>query len=102
MSGTVLSWKAPFFKTGLEGSFAVYQWSAMFTSGLNAVQSKSPTARIRRSRERESTGGEIPWGEVLVISEVGNDFLQRLVLGDVHIEALFTLVAPFINHLGSQ
>lgn len=63
---------------------------------------ESRTARIRRRRERESTGGEIPWGEVLVISEVGYDFLQRLVLGDVHIEALFTLVVPFINHLGSH
>ena len=70
----------------------------MFTSGLNAVQSKS---RTRRRHERESTGGEIPWGEVLVVSEVGNDFLQRLVLGYVHIEALFTLVVPFVNHLES-
>ena len=94
----MLGWKAPFFKTGLEGSFAVYQWSAILTSGLNAVQSKS---RIRRRRERESTGGGIPWCEVLVVSEVGNDFLQRLVLGDVHIEALFALIVPFINHIES-
>ena len=97
----MLGWKAPFFKTGLEGSFAVYQWSAIFSSGLNTVQSKSRTARIRRRRERESTGGGIPWGEVLVVSEVGNDFLQRLVLGDVHIEALFALIVPFIDHLES-
>ena len=68
----MFGWKPPFFETGLEGSFAVYQWSAMFTSGLIAVQSKS---RTRRRRERESTGGEIPWGEVLVVSEVGNDLL---------------------------
>ena len=94
----MLGWKAPFFETSLERSFAVYQWSAMFTKKLNVAQSKS---RTRRRHERESTGGEIPWGEVLVVSEVGNDFLQRLVLGDVHIEALFTLVVPFVNHLGS-
>ena len=68
----MLCWKPPLFETGLEGSFAVYQWSAMFRSRLNAVQSKS---RTQRRRERESTGGEIPWGEVLVVSEVGNDLL---------------------------
>ena len=96
----MLSWKAPFFETGLEGSFAVCQWSAMFQWIERGTE--SPIARLRRRRERESTGGEIPWGEVLIISEVGNDFLQRLILGDVHIEALFTLVVPFINHLESH
>lgn len=60
---------------------------------------QSRTARIRR---RESTGGEIPWGEILVISEVGNDILKRLVLSDVHVEAFFTLVVPLIDHLGSR
>ena len=63
---------------------------------------QSRTARIRRRRERESTGDEIPWGEILVISEVSNDFFQRFVLSDVHIKAFFTLVVPFINHLGSH